>query len=85
MTTSVSKDVKRESMNTIIMTYPGFHALPRGIKMMLVESENFFFGEIRSRTEMAPRGTLTVNISLMPKCGSDLTGRFMSWHDAWRN
>ncbi len=32
-------------MRTIMMTYPGFQTLPRGVKKMLVASENFFFTE----------------------------------------
>jgi hypothetical protein len=32
-------------MRTIILTYPGFQSLPRGIKQMLVTSESFFFSE----------------------------------------
>lgn len=32
-------------MRTIILTYPRFQSLPRGIKQMLVTSESFFFGE----------------------------------------
>jgi hypothetical protein len=31
-------------MRTIILTYPGFQSLPKGIKQMLVTSENLFFG-----------------------------------------
>lgn len=32
-------------MKSILITYPGFQALPKGIKRMLVESENMFFQE----------------------------------------
>jgi hypothetical protein len=35
-------------MRTIIFTYPGYQSLPKGIKQMLVASENFFFDEIGS-------------------------------------
>jgi hypothetical protein len=35
-------------MRTIILTYPGYQSLPRGIKQMLVASENFYFDEIGS-------------------------------------
>jgi hypothetical protein len=38
-------------MRSIMMTYPGFHALPRGVKRMLVESENLFFAEAKSTTD----------------------------------
>jgi hypothetical protein len=33
-------------MRTIILTYPGYQSLSRGIKQMLVASENFYFDEI---------------------------------------
>jgi len=37
-------------MRTIILTYPGYRSLPRGIKQMLVASENFYFDESKSST-----------------------------------
>jgi hypothetical protein len=39
-------------MKSIVTTYPYFQSLPKGIKMMLVESEEFFFDEISSRARM---------------------------------
>lgn len=32
-------------MKSIILTYPGYQTLPRGIKQMLVASESDFFSE----------------------------------------
>ena len=32
-------------MKSIMVTYPGFQSLPKGLKQMLVESERFFFEE----------------------------------------
>jgi hypothetical protein len=32
-------------MKPIMMVYPGFQTLPKGLKRMLVESESFFFEE----------------------------------------
>jgi len=32
-------------MKSILTTYPDFHALPKGIKRMLLASESFFFAE----------------------------------------
>jgi len=32
-------------MKPIMMTYPGYQGLPKGVKQMLVESESFFFEE----------------------------------------
>jgi hypothetical protein len=36
-------------MKSIITTYPDFHALPKGIKRMLLASESFFFAEAYSQ------------------------------------
>jgi hypothetical protein len=35
-------------MKSIITTYPDFPSLPRGIKKMLLASENFFFSEVKA-------------------------------------
>jgi hypothetical protein len=35
-------------MKSIITTYPDFQSLPRGIKMMLLVSEDHFFSEVKS-------------------------------------
>lgn len=35
-------------MKTILATYPGFQALPKGIKQLLVASESFFFQDAMS-------------------------------------
>jgi hypothetical protein len=32
-------------MKSIMMTYPNFQALPKGLKQMLLASESFFFDE----------------------------------------
>ena len=43
-------------MKSIITTYPDFHALPKGIKRMLLASESFFFVEAYSNVnEVQPR------------------------------
>ncbi|HLX97046.1 MAG TPA: hypothetical protein VKU37_15000 [Verrucomicrobiae bacterium] len=42
-------------MRTIILTYPGYQSLPRGIKQMLVASENFYFDEIGTVAASANR------------------------------
>jgi hypothetical protein len=36
-------------MKSIITTYPDFQSLPRGVKKMLLASENFFFGEAKAQ------------------------------------
>ena len=41
-------------MNSITATYPGFQALPKGIKQMLVISESVFFDESRTPARKLP-------------------------------
>lgn len=41
-------------MKSIAFTYPGFRDLPRGIKQMLVTSENVFFENVRTRRPNLP-------------------------------
>jgi hypothetical protein len=36
---------RANQMKSIMVTYPGFQSLPKGLKQMLVESERFFFEE----------------------------------------
>jgi hypothetical protein len=36
---------ERKSMKSIMATYPGFQTLPRGVKRLLLTSENFFFND----------------------------------------
>jgi len=33
---------------SIVCTYPDFRELPRGVKQMLVASEDWFFGEVQT-------------------------------------
>jgi hypothetical protein len=37
-------------MKSIVLTYPGFQALPRGLKQLLVASESYFFREVQPST-----------------------------------
>jgi hypothetical protein len=37
--------IRTTNMKPIMMIYPGFQALPKGLKQLLVESESFFFEE----------------------------------------
>lgn len=48
------------SLRSITATYPGFHALPKGIKQMLLVSESAFFDEARpaSLSPSAPIATI---------------------------
>ena len=36
-----------QTMKLIMTTYPGFQALPKGVKQMLLVSESFFFDEVQ--------------------------------------
>ena len=38
-------------MNSITATYPGFQALPKGIKQMLVVSESLFFDDAKAAAQ----------------------------------
>ena len=48
----ITHGMNNYAMRTITLAYPGFQALPRGVKKMLVVSESFFFGE-NDRTKTA--------------------------------
>lgn len=37
--------IRAIDMKPIMMVYPGFQMLPKGLKQLLVESESFFFEE----------------------------------------
>ena len=66
-----------------IMSYPGFSALPAGIKTMLLVSESFFFAEARPVREhrlAAKNGTTTFAVPTHL-----LNNRFASFGSAWRN
>ena len=39
-------------MKSIMMTYPGFQTLPRGLKRLLLASENIYFAETRLPAEV---------------------------------
>jgi hypothetical protein len=39
---------KGNMTKSIVCTYPDFRELPRGVKQMLVASEDWFFGEVQT-------------------------------------
>lgn len=49
-------------MKSVTTTYPGFHVLPKGIKRMLLFSENYFFGETRPATQSSARTLPGLNL-----------------------
>ena len=83
----MSKDLRRkkENMRSIVMTYPGFQTLPRGLKMLLVASESFFFREAKSPLLKPRSGELTVRVTLKPNKRADLNKQFLAFSTAWRN
>ncbi len=42
-------------MVSIVWSYPGFHALPRGVKQLLLISENLFFEQANPKDRSAKR------------------------------
>jgi hypothetical protein len=53
-------------MNTTILNYPGFQALPKGIKQMLLVSEAHFFDQpaSRSREQTGRAGEMRIDRGL---------------------
>lgn len=45
---------KAKMLKSIVCTYPDFRMLPKGIKQMLVASENLFFNEVSGPALMSP-------------------------------
>jgi hypothetical protein len=45
-------------MRSIMLTYPGFQSLPRGLKQMLVTSESRFFSDARPSMAHGTSGKL---------------------------
>jgi hypothetical protein len=41
-------------LKSIVCTYPEFRTLPKGLKQMLVASENLFFNEVGGPALMSP-------------------------------
>lgn len=60
-------------MKTIIVTYPDFQGLPRGLKQLLVASESFFFENIKPSTATVRRTDRPVWMAPKPVGGSYTT------------
>lgn len=69
-------------MKSIIVTYPDFQALPKGVKQMLLASETFFF----EQTKLPPNDsrndeqTLAILSHIARRQGTHLP-----FHHSWRN
>jgi hypothetical protein len=54
---------KRKIMKSILVSYPYFQSLPKGIKMLLVTSENHYFGEATAKAgDAVPRLRTALNV-----------------------
>ena len=51
-------------MKTILVSYPYFQSLPKGIKILLVTSENHYFGEVRTTPAKAGAARPTLRTAL---------------------
>ena len=72
-------------MNSIMCTYPGFQALPRGIKQMLVESETEFFSAVKppvANCVLGKLGQRQAPLNRVPVKARDWAGEFV---DGWHN
>jgi hypothetical protein len=54
-------------IESIIATYPGFGALPRAIKQLLLTSESFFLEDIRMRSTGWTDGSRPIVTFTLPK------------------
>jgi len=50
-------------MKPFMMVYPGFQALPKGLKQLLVESESFFFEEETTFFRRDGRGVVSQRVN----------------------
>ena len=63
-----------QTMKLIMMTYPGFQDLPKGVKKMLLASETFFFDETHRQTKRPTPGSLPLPLAVvMPSAPAAFT------------
>ena len=69
-------------MKSIMVTYPGFQSLPKGLKQMLLASESFFFDQTKINSKDRPQDeqTLAILSHIARQSGSQLP-----FHPSWRN
>ena len=69
-------------MKSIMMTYPEFRALPKGLKQLLLASESFFFDETEARPKdgLHDGQTLAILNHIARRSGPP-----MPFHPNWRN
>jgi hypothetical protein len=67
-------------MKSIMVTYPNFRLLPKGLKQLLLASESFFFEEA-----ILPPRRREEKQSFMPNQGKECIAKGSLSHPAWRN
>jgi len=67
-------------MKSILVTYPNFRTLPKGLKQLLLASESFFFNE--TKTAADKQGPVRPIISMV-KFGNERLGSIL--HPEWKN
>jgi hypothetical protein len=50
-------------MKPIMIVYPGFQTLPKGLKQLLVESESFFFEEETTFFRRDPKSVTSLRVN----------------------
>jgi len=72
-------------MESIILTYPGFHALPKAIKQMLLASENEFLGEAKPAPAMLGQGKMEHRQAPLVRVVNSQGGRLGAFNGARLN
>ena len=67
-------------MKSIMVTYPNFRLLPKGLKQLLLASESFFFEEA-----MSPAREPEKKRGLVPNVGHERVAMGSLLHPAWKN
>ena len=69
-------------MKSIMVTYPDFQKLPKGLKQLLVASESFFFDEVKTAAPVVrdiPQPAAALSL------GGERLGMGSLLHPAWKN
>lgn len=69
-------------MKSIMITYPNFRALPKGVKQMLLASESFFFEEMSAAPKRATAIAQTKPVAGLREARW-MTGSTL--HSSWKN
>lgn len=69
-------------MKSIMVTYPDFQSLPKGLKQMLLASETFFFDETKLHPNESRNDVQT--LAILDHIAR-LQGTQLPFHHSWRN